>query len=73
MSTSLTVNVNVNGEARAIAAATVADLLAEEGVTPEAKGVAVALNGAVVRKADWHATPLQAGDQVEIVKPFSGG
>jgi len=63
----------VNGKPRATAAATVAGLLAEEGVTPETKSVAVALNGAVVRKADWNAVALQAGDSVEIVKPFSGG
>ena len=63
----------VNGEARETAATTVAALLREEEVPVEAKGVAVALNGAVVRRAEWDATALRCGDRVEIVKPFSGG
>lgn len=63
----------VNGQPRASAAATVAALLTEEGVSLEAKGVAVALNGAVVRRIEWSITGLSSGDTVEIVKPFSGG
>jgi sulfur carrier protein len=63
----------INGQSRASTAATVAALLAEEGVPLDAKGVAVALNGAVVRKMEWNATALASGDTVEIVKPFSGG
>ena len=65
--------ISVNGEKRESAAATVAALLDEENVPLDAKGVAVALNGALVRRADWQATPVAAGDTVEIVKPFSGG
>jgi len=63
----------INGEARQTAASTVTALLTEEGVKLDAKGVAVALNGAVVRKLEWSATVLAEGDTVEIVKPFSGG
>jgi sulfur carrier protein len=63
----------INGAARQTAATTVTALLAEEGVKLDAKGVAVALNGAVVRKLEWSATALADGDTVEIVKPFSGG
>ncbi len=63
----------VNGESRESAAATVAALLDEENVPRDAKGVAVALNGALVRRAEWGATALSADDTVEIVKPFSGG
>jgi sulfur carrier protein len=69
----MSVSLTVNGEPRQSAAATVAALLDEEGVPLEAKGVAVALNGAVVRKLEWGATALSEGDAVEIVKPFSGG
>lgn len=65
--------ITVNGENRESAAATVAALLDEENVALDAKGVAVALNGALVRRADWQATAVSAGDTVEIVKPFSGG
>lgn len=63
----------INGENRESNAATVAALLAEENVPLEAKGVAVALNGALVRRTEWQETALSAGDMVEIVKPFSGG
>jgi sulfur carrier protein len=63
----------INGERRETSAETVAALLAEEKVPLEAKGVAVAINGSVVRNADWGVTTLIGGDQVEIVKPFSGG
>lgn len=63
----------INGENRESTAATVAALLEEENVPLEAKGVAVALNGALVRRTEWQETALSAGDMVEIVKPFSGG
>ena len=63
----------INGAARHTAATTVTALLTEEGVKLDAKGVAVALNGAVVRKIEWSATALSEGDTIEIVKPFSGG
>ena len=69
----MSVSLTINGEPRQSAAATVSALLDGEGVPKEAKGVAVALNGAVVRKFEWSATALSEGDTVEIVKPFSGG
>lgn len=63
--------VRVNGEPREIAAATIADLLAE---LDHADGfVAVALNARVVRRAAWGETPLREGDAVEIVTPRQGG
>lgn len=65
--------IRVNGEARRLSATTVIELLRAEGVDPGRRGVAVALNGAVVRRADWAGTALAPGDQVEIVKPFAGG
>ncbi len=63
----------INGEDRQLAAATVIELLRAEGVDPRRRGVAVAVNGQVVRRGDWPNTPLSAGDAVEIVKPFAGG
>lgn len=44
-----------------------------ERITPEEKGVAVALNGYVVPKARWADTPLAQGDTLEIVRAFQGG
>lgn len=65
--------VRINGEDRRLTAATIADLLREEVRDPTAKGVAVAVNGAVVPRRDWPARQLAAGDRIEIVKPFRGG
>lgn len=62
----------VNGDAHAVAE-TVMALLAAHGIAPGEKGVAVAVNGAVVPRAAWAETPLAAGDEIEIVRPFKGG
>ena len=42
-------------------------------LTTAASGVAVALNGEVVRRADWACTPLSPGDQVEVLTAVQGG
>jgi sulfur carrier protein len=65
--------VRVNGVEEEVAAATVSELLAARGVDPTARFLAVAVNGAVVRRSEWRSKPLAPGDQVEIVRPFSGG
>ena len=62
----------INGKDAELAATTIAELLAEQGIDPKARFLAVALNGAVVR-AEWQAAALAAGDNVEIVRPFQGG
>ena len=67
------ISVTINGEKRETSAETVVALLTEEKVPLDAKGVAVAINGSVIRKADWPYTTLIGGDVIEIVKPFSGG
>jgi len=65
--------IRVNGQDRPLEVATVAELLRAEGVDPERRGVAVAVNGAVIRRSDWPSATLSPGDEVEIVKPFAGG
>lgn len=69
----MTISITINGQQRKTSAGTVVAILSEEKVPMDAKGVAVAINGAVVRKPDWPNTTLTGGDIVEIVKPFSGG
>jgi sulfur carrier protein len=64
--------VRINGEDEAFAAATVADLVARR-IAPDARGVAVALNGAVVPRARWTETALSPGDRIEIVHARQGG
>lgn len=65
--------IRVNGEAEPLAAATIAELLAERGIAAGQKGIAVAVNGQVVRRAGWAETPLKPGDKVEIVHARQGG
>lgn len=65
--------IRVNGEAATLTVTSVDELLRAEGVDPEARGVAVALNGAVLPRTRWTSTQLGPGDEVEIVKPFRGG
>jgi sulfur carrier protein len=65
--------IRINGVEEEVAVATLADLLVARGVDPTARFLAVAVNGAVVRRSDWTARPLSPGDDVEIVRPFSGG
>jgi sulfur carrier protein len=66
-------SIRVNGESEPLAAATLAALLAEKAVDTEQKGIAVALNGAVVPRTAWPRTELKAGDSVEIVRARQGG
>jgi sulfur carrier protein len=63
----------INGVEAEVAAATIVDLLVARGIDPEARFLAVALNGEVVRRAEWPRQALSAGDSVEIVRPLQGG
>jgi sulfur carrier protein len=65
--------IRVNGESEKLAAATLEALLAEKAVDTGQRGIAVALNGAVVPRAAWPATTLKPGDSVEIVRARQGG
>ena len=65
--------IRVNGESEPLAVATLAALLAEKTVDTAQRGIAVALNGAVVPRAAWPDTRLRAGDNVEIVRARQGG
>lgn len=69
-----TLDLTLNGEpAEAPPGTTVADLLRQRGQDPEASGVAVAVNGTVVRRAAWAETELQTGDEVEVITASQGG
>ncbi len=65
--------IRVNGRNEALASATVSELLADKGVEPQGRGVAVAVNGRIVPRAQWPQTRLVAGDAVEIVRAMKGG
>ncbi|MFZ1922173.1 MAG: sulfur carrier protein ThiS [Xanthobacteraceae bacterium] len=70
---SLEATIRVNGETALLQAATLDALLADKAVDTQQRGIAVALNGAVVPRAAWHTTALKAGDSVEIVRARQGG
>ena len=63
----------VNGESEPLAAATLAALIADKALDTAQRGIAVAVNGAVVPRAAWTETSLKAGDNVEIVRARQGG
>ena len=63
----------LNGEKRPLAASTLSGLLREAGIATGKRGIAVAVNEAVVPRRDWPQTALHPGDRVEVVKLFSGG
>lgn len=66
-------DLRVNGLSEAHEVATVADLLVAKGLDPARKGIAVALNGAVVPRRTWGEAHLAAGDAVEIIEAKQGG
>lgn len=65
--------VRINGVEEEVAVMTVAELLVARGVDPASGFLAIAVNGIVVRRSEWPSRPLSPGDDVEIVRPFSGG
>jgi sulfur carrier protein len=71
--TQATAHIRINGENELLVAATLAALLEEKAVDVAQRGIAVALNGAVVPRAAWPQTPLRPGDSVEIVRARQGG
>jgi sulfur carrier protein len=66
-------NIRVNGQDEPLGVATLAALLAEKAVDTGQRGIAVALNGAIVPRAAWPQTKLHPGDNVEIVRARQGG
>ena len=63
--------IKLNGENKETQSRTIAELLAE--LQSPQTGVAVALNGAVVRRIEHQNASLQDGDQVEIIRAVQGG
>ncbi len=62
----------INGNRHELApGARVPDALGALGVPPA--GVAVAVDGAVVPRAAWTATPLADGARVEVLTAVQGG
>jgi sulfur carrier protein len=74
MSTETLVPITVNGDARDVPTGlALPDLLRGLDLDPAQPGIAVARNGAVVRRAEWPATPVESGDEIEIITATQGG
>jgi sulfur carrier protein len=63
----------LNGEPRERAGATIVELLADLGVEDGARGVAVAVDGEVVPRAEWPERRINDGERVEALSAMQGG
>jgi sulfur carrier protein len=64
----------INGEKKTIEKAdTLEDVMASLGFSPETRGVAAALNGAVVPRSQWKSTRIRSGDAIEVIHAVQGG
>ena len=63
----------VNGEPHERAGATISELLSELGVEERARGVAVALDGEVIPRAEWGERRVNEGQRVEALSAMQGG
>ena len=65
--------ITVNGESVPMTSGDIRGLLAEKGIDSDRGGVAVALNGEVVPRAEWNRTRVKPNDKIEIVHIVRGG
>ena len=63
--------VTVNGEQREIASRSVEALLSE--LEYQGTHFAIAVNYDVLPRSQWAQTPLNNGDEIEIITPRQGG
>ncbi len=61
----------VNNQNKSVTAQTIEELIAELQI--ESRGVAIAVNGAVVSRAQWGEYRLGEGDKVVVVSAVFGG
>jgi sulfur carrier protein len=62
----------VNGEARDLPPGTTV-VGVVESLTDRSRGIAVAVNGAVVPRGVWTSTTIRDGDAVEVLTAVQGG
>jgi sulfur carrier protein len=66
--------ITVNGTAAELPdGALIADVLDALGVEPGRRGVAIAVDGEVVPRAQWDTTSLPSDARVEVVQAIQGG
>ena len=67
-----TIEITVNGEPRTVASEITVDGLLDALDLPRER-IAVEVNRRIVRRADWNAVRLVAGDRLEVVHFVGGG
>jgi sulfur carrier protein len=66
--------VTLNGRPRELPRDATVEAAVREAGAPEAgRGVAVAVDGAVVPRGEWRRTRLHEGQQVEVLRAVQGG
>jgi sulfur carrier protein len=63
--------IRLNGEERAFVSESVDEMLDRLEIEP--RGVAVAIDGDVVRRSEWPITRIRDGCSIEIVTAVAGG
>jgi sulfur carrier protein len=64
----------LNGESHELPdGATVESAVIATGAPADGRGVAVALDGAVVPRGEWSTTPVRPDQQVEVLHAVQGG
>ena len=70
----MTLKVTLNGEPQELPdGATVADAVEAVGASAAGRGVAAAVDGEVIPRAEWAARPLESDDRVEVLQAVQGG
>lgn len=64
--------VTLNGDRREVPAGTTVAQVAELLGAPS-RGVAVAVNGEVVRRGEWEVTKIHDGASIEVLAAIQGG
>lgn len=66
--------IRINGTIQSVpSGSSVADIMAQTYADAGLEGIAVALNGKVLRRVEWPATELSADDELEVVQAVAGG
>ncbi len=74
MSTDTLIAITINGESRDVPSGLVLpEVLRRFDFDPAQPGIAVAVNGAVVRRALWDETAVEADADLEVITATQGG
>lgn len=65
--------IHVNGQERELSSALLVGDLVDEVIPRGREGVAVAVNGVVVRRTTWNDVVVADGDRVEVLVAVQGG